>query len=49
MEPTNLEALQFATREMEGPIMSELSHDKSEYKVDTNSNDGPSQKWRSPL
>ena len=44
LEPTNLEALQFAPREMKGPSMFEYRHDKSEHKVDTHRNDDPSQK-----
>jgi hypothetical protein len=44
LEPTNLEALQFAPREVKGPSMFEDRHDKSERKVDTHSNDEPSQK-----
>lgn len=35
LEPTNLEALQFAPREVKGPSMFEYRHDKSERKVDT--------------
>jgi hypothetical protein len=37
LEPTNLEALQFATREVEGSSMFEYRYDKSECKVNTHS------------
>jgi hypothetical protein len=42
-ELTNVEALQFATQEVEGLVTSELRYDKSECKVNTPSNDSPSQ------